>query len=707
MLNFNPIKAAFDSMRGQKLAGRNVGARESQPQGMWTGTFDNWNPRSVNAQFYEAIREAVPLIDGGINLMTTLDGVLDIEAETSAMEAELKEFAEGVRVNDMQQGLQALYAGSGNEMYEQGHSLAEILPNKAKNDVDRLWLADSKGVYFRRNEAGNIEAWYCPPGKRRSRGDGTDNVERILRNSYGATTPAQLAQYGYRKLDPRILVYAGLNNEADNPYGVSIMRSLEFVSRSILTIENATNQTWARFGDPIFNITYKTNNKALSDNETELSKKRDGFAASLAAALNIKKQGNSADVVNAIGKDDELTIQVLGADGQVLEIEAPMRHFEEQVVGRFGVPAWMMGRHWSTAERLAQRQGELVLMQSRTRFAMRRPGLTRIIETMLRLRGRTWKKGDWRLVQVLPNLQDILAEAQAEFLHAQADMVRSGGGFGSTSGDNAPKVTTTGQVMLPTDDGYTKTLHGHKGEDYVDDGEALGALEAKAERALKKRWGQLLVDTLAVLQLPSKQAKDADDVVAWIFDPTAMRAELEQLADEFMAEAGAHDAALARAMVDAWEIGINRAMAELDVDELALDVRSDAARALAARGMELVRDAITRTYREDIIAMLQAGELDGLNPNDVARLLRQKFVEHNYDWERLARSEIAESQVTGKLTLYAEEGLEQYDWVRAGGACSTCMTLAAGGPYLVGTGPRPMSDSHPNCRCTIVARAPD
>lgn len=705
MLNLNPIQSAYDNMQGQKLAGRNLGARESQPQGVWTGTFDDWNPRTVIPHFYEAIREAVPLIDAGINILCTLDGVLDIETESTAQEMELREFLEGVKVNDLQEGMQALYTGSSNEMYEQGHAIAEIVLTKNKKDIERLRLADSKGTYMERTESGALKVWYKPPGRRRGRGDGTDNIEAILRNEYRANVHSMLTQNGYRELDQRFLVYAGLDIEADNPYGVSKLRSMEFVARAVLTMENATAQTWARFGDPIFEILYKTNNKQVSEDNEELTRRRNTFAESLATALNIKKQGNSADVVNAIGKDDELEIKVLGADGQVLDIEQPMRHFEEQIVAKLGLPSWMLARHWSTAERLARSQGEIVLQQIRTRFAHRKAGLERIIATMLRARGRTWNKNDWKLVQLVPNLQDMLAEAQAEFLRAQAEMVRRG----DSGGDNnePAKVTKGGKIILPTDEDYAKAVHGHKAENYVEDEDELTALENKAEAGLKKAWRRLQDDTLAALNLPKAKGAKGEDDLLFIFDPATLRPELERLGREFVANAGSADGELVSAMVDAYLVGVARAITELDAEAITQEVRDQAADWMAERGMVLVTDATARAFTDDILKLLQDGTLDGLNPKEVASTLRQRFEAHNYDWERLARSEMAEAQVTGKLEMYTREGIEQYDWKRAGGACPICVDLEAGSPYTVGEGPRPMSSSHPNCRCTIVAVVPD
>ena len=60
------------------------------------------------------------------------------------------------------------------------------------------------------------------------------------------------------------VVYQSIHNEADNPYGVSLMRSMEFVATILLQIQNATGQVWQRYGDPSLSLIYKTSNRKIT-----------------------------------------------------------------------------------------------------------------------------------------------------------------------------------------------------------------------------------------------------------------------------------------------------------------------------------------------------------------------------------------------------------------------------------------------------------
>lgn len=683
-----------------------VAARGSAAQGPYTEMFETFIAREVNPYLYEAIREAVGAMDGAINRLCTLDGIILVEADNDRLQREISEWMEAVKVQDVHQGLQTWYNLMNNEKYEQGFAIGEWTLNKNKNDVEKLKVADSKGAYFKRTQSGELETWYKPPGKIRGRRDGTDNIERVLRNNYVSQIAAgsYLAGNNYRKLDTQSLVYLGFNNEADNPYGVSLIRGTEFDSKVLLTIKNALFNVWDRFGDPIFDVRLK---KKKTKTPEELQAEQTALSRSIANVFAIKRQGNSADLVNVIGAGDELEINVLGAEGQVLQVEADARHLLEQVVAKTGLPSWLLGFHWSTAERLAEQQGTMIIQESRTRFAIAKPALRSPIEAMLRARGIAFKRGDWDITQELPNLQDMLKQAQANFLNTQAELMASQGTTNPT-GNNNPKgahIDFGGNIIYPsTPIADIHKAHGHqcKTESYVEDAAALNQLEAAATRGLQTNWDRLYGDTLKALGITEAKAPSP----IFLFDQTTMLPLLVNLENDFVATVGAHDAELAASLYQAWLRGLRNAATELAIaDTLVESTVARIALELAANAFDMVRDVTLRSYRNDIVLALQNGTYNGLNPRDVAQQLKQRFNVHGVDWERLARSEIAAAQGRGKLDRYSDAGIEQYDWVRAGGACPICIGLEAGGPYQVGTGPQPVRDSHPNCRCTVSAIA--
>lgn len=264
-------------------------------------------------------------------------------------------------------------------------------------------------------------------------------------------------------------------------------------------------------------------------------------------------------------------------------------------------------------------------------------------------------------------------------------------------------VTRMGDVVFgPAEVTEQKHGHGHdhKTEQYVEDEAALTRLETRTERSLKNGWNDLYANTLKALGISNAKAPEP----VFVFDLAGMLPLLESLREEFVAEYGASDAVLASSMFDAWLRGLANASAELDVSDFIADsTRSRIARQISEEALGLVRDATVRAYRDDIVKALSDGAYNGLNPKEVASKLKQRFAAHGVDWERIARSEIAAAQAQGKLDLYGANAISRYDWIRAGGACPICVGRAENGPYVVGSGPIPVRDSHPNCRCTVEA----
>jgi SPP1 gp7 family putative phage head morphogenesis protein len=703
--------------------GPSVILRAGRSLGIWQAALGQFIPRAVNPHFYEALREALPVLDGAVNRMIALDGILGVEGDNDRLVQLIeRELFGGMPVNDEEVGLQAFYASVGNELYEQGLGAGEMVFDRRGRELIALRVADSKGIAFDRDDKTlALRWWYRPPTwPAGGRGDGTDQVEAVIRGraGAGATTSvgAVLSQHNYVPLEREAMVYSVLMPEADNPYGVSLFRSMEFIAQLLLKIENATGQVWDRFGDPPYHLTYKVKNRVIAGDQAALDRRKAVLARDLAAVLNAKRNGNSADFVQAIAADDEITLAVIGAKDEALEIEMPARHMLEQIVAKTGIASWALGFHWSTAERLAEQQSELMLQDSRVRFTKRVPGLNRIVQTWLRGRGLTWKPGDWRLVQQLPSLHDELKRAQSAFLRAQTELMQSGALAGQQGTPRLPVSRTESEaadekaVTLDLGGGFRAHFPARKavksesaaaGEDWAEDDPQLPLIEHAAIAGMLRAWTQLQAQTRSALGLPEgKGAK----TVSFAFTPL-MRVALHQLADEYEREGGAAQAALMRGMVDAWLRGAANAAAEIDA-EAALDAaRTAAEAALRAHGMQMVQNVVARTYRSGIIDELASGVHDGLHPDAVARELRERFGAKDYDWERLARSEIAQAQAEGKEWEYREIGVERYDYVTAGDerVSTICRMLADAGPYPVGSGPLPMRDSHPNCRCTTLA----
>lgn len=722
-MNLNPFsRSRAATALDEKFAnqGGSIAAitRDAQQMGPWSGPLGGWVPQAVNPFLLEALREAIPLLDGGINRLVTLDGIVRVEGGNDRIVAIIEDWIDNVPVNDAEKGLQAFYASQGNEVYEQGHAIGEPVFDAKGRDVIGTRVADSKGIFYLRDE-GKLRVFYRPPRPATgTRGDGTDTVEAILRRAYSNPTASNLLGLGYIELDTEHLVYVVNNPEADGPYGTSMLRSLEFVSQILLKIENATGRVWERFGDPPFHVQYKTKHPKAT--YAVAMERATAIARNLAKAMNAKAKGNSIDLATGAAKDDEIVITVIGAEGEALTLEAPVKHLKEQIVAKFDLPPWMLGLP-QTGTGLGEQQGVMVLQAAKTRWSRRKPGLTQLVATMLRARGITWKRGDWMLVQELPNLMDEAKRAQANFLNAQAAIMLDERGNPQppepgTGIDNNLRGAMNNRFLMRGASRSALINAGFKvpewlehaakapgdGEPWAEEDPELPKLEARAINGTLALWHTLRDDAIDLLDLGAKSAKVSE---VFTFDP-ALLARLLAMGEQFTSATTAMEGPLTRAVWESWVRGWANAAAELDVDD-AISAAQDAVRSeLRERGLSLVRSGVAREYRERIVAELASGAYDGMNPANVAEQLRRQFGHGEYNWERLARSEIGLAQSEGKLAQMAANGFEEYDYITAGDSkvSAICRSLAAAGPYRIGEGPVPVRDSHPVCRCSVRPR---
>lgn len=262
------------------------------------------------------------------------------------------------------------------------------------------------------------------------------------------------------------------------------------------------------------------------------------------------------------------------------------------------------------------------------------------------------------------------------------------------AGASVEQATHLAMITLKAEDG-------EGGENWAEDAARLGLIEQLTAAGLLLRWRALRDLVIRLLGLTSP----AEDV--FTFDPAhlpMLLAASETTARSMAAPTGP----LTRGQVAAWRRGMLNAAVNLALDLDSDPVGGAIDRALArqrdhyaARGLALVRGGMARQYQQPIVAALMAGEFDGQNPVNVARQLRRRFGAGDYNWERLARSEIAWAQVEGKRQLLLQQGIERYDYVTANDnrVSRICRHFEADSPYVVAdeASPLPMRDSHPNC----------
>jgi SPP1 gp7 family putative phage head morphogenesis protein len=661
--------------------------RSNDGQGPYTTFFNKqFIARKVEAEFYEFLREAIPIIDAAIRRLVSVDGHITVKGDNDKLVDEIKDWIYNVPVNDVQTGLQSFHQSLSNEAFEQGFGMGEFVTDKKRSDIVGLRVADSKFIKFRRT------------------GTGLEILQKADND------------HDWRPLKPDNLIYFSIDNENQNPYGTPLFRSCEFVSKILVTMHNSLLNVWERFGDPSFEIIYKTSKK----DGVDLVARREQIETEFNTAVRAKREGKSADFIRAIDTNSEIEIKVIGADGQVLELEIPARHVLEQIVAKSGLPAWMLGIHWGAAERLANFEAEMVLSDSATRQAAKLPSFYNLVQTMLLLRGRTWKPGDWKLGWKQVNLHDVVAQAQARFLNAQADMyyLQNAEAAGITLDVRDLALGKAVSCKLKAE-GKTKSSTGHLQPSTFSLLPAsspkelrpfpwpeLDQVETGCEDRLKADWAELAARTFIIAGLAGapKAAKGPEDIpgLEQFAFSAEQRAQVMAAMKEFIGIYSPGDEAspLLWYYGQAYSLGLIQAAHMIGAEQPILNIikNREIYEQLVATGFDLVKNSATKAIVNKILPEMEAHVIAGSNPLQVAARLKKLFGDQNSDWERLARTEMGMAAEEAKIHEWMEWEVKRVEFVPAPDACPLCASLA--GEYDIDKVPLPGRDTHPRCRCS-------
>lgn len=145
-----------------------------------------------------------------------------------------------------------------------------------------------------------------------------------------------------------LLLFTPFQPETEHPYGVSLLRSMPFLTDILLKIYQATGMNWERMGNVRFAVICRP-----GEGEGAYAQERcRQIAGEWSAAMQAGRQGAVRDFV-AVG---DLDIKVIGADNQVLDSQVPVRQILEQLVARTGIPPFLLGLSWSSTERMSAQQ---------------------------------------------------------------------------------------------------------------------------------------------------------------------------------------------------------------------------------------------------------------------------------------------------------------------------------------------------------------
>ena len=339
--------------------------------------------RDGETELYRTVREAVPVLDAAIHKIIRLTGGVTVRCEDPEAERGLREFLRTVPAGRGQYGVNAFLESYLDSMLVCGRAVGEIVPERGMRGIAAILCGSVETVEVR---------------------EGTQALDFALcaRDGQGRMT-----ELPYQDL----LLFTPLNPEAEHPYGVSLLRSLPFLTDILTKIYHTIGVNWERCGSVRYAVTCR------DGGEGQARLRAETLAHEWADAMQDARSGAVRDFV-AVGDVD---IRVIGADSPILNSEVPVRQILEQLVAKTGIPPFMLGLSWSSTERMSAQQADLLTTEITAIRRTLTPVVERVCRMWLRMHGYSC---GCEVVWDDINLQDEVEESRAELYREQARRLR-------------------------------------------------------------------------------------------------------------------------------------------------------------------------------------------------------------------------------------------------------------------------------------------
>lgn len=329
---------------------------------------------------YRAIREAVPIVDAAILKIIRLTGGFSVSCRNPRAERELRAFVRDVNVGRGQRGLQSFLDMYLDSMLTCGQAVGEIVTRDGR-DIAAVLCGNVRDVLVR---------------------EGDTPLDFVLCSRQGC----QAVPLPYQEL----LLFTPLSPETDSPYGVSMLRSMPFLTELLMKIYACMGANFERSG----NVRYAVLCKPQSDAPERGGERIKQIAQQWSRAMESTRNGEVRDFV-AMG---DIDIRAIGADGQIIDTEGPVRQILEQLIAKTGIPPFMLGLSWSSTERMSSQQADMMTSELDALRRTLTPVLDKICRMWMNMHGFA---DDFEIVWNEINLQDTVEQAQALLYGAQAD----------------------------------------------------------------------------------------------------------------------------------------------------------------------------------------------------------------------------------------------------------------------------------------------
>lgn len=325
------------------------------------------------------VRNSVPIIDAAILKLVRLIGSFKVVCDNETAQRELEQFLQNVQVGPVSKGIDAFISCYLDQLFTFGTAVGEIVPDRTMSEICALYNAPMDCLEIECGENSVSTEVYR-----------TENGERIK-------APRQ-----------DLITVTALNPMPGMPVGTSLIKGLPFVSSVLMKIYDCIGTNFDRLGNLRFAVTCKPSSDG---GDRAFARER---AIQIAEQWsNAMQSGQVKDFV-AVG---DVQIKVIGADNQMIDTEVPVRQMLEQIIAKTGIPPFMFGLSWSTTERMAEKQLDVLTSELEYYRSLVNPVITKICSIWLRMHGYGCNFDvEWNDI----TMQDEVDIARIRLINAQA-----------------------------------------------------------------------------------------------------------------------------------------------------------------------------------------------------------------------------------------------------------------------------------------------
>ncbi len=342
-------------------------------------------PQAANLRLYEQLVETIPVLNRALTCIVQLVGVPYVESDDQT-QAEITEWMDSVVVNRIQTGFANWVP---NWLYDHllyGRAHAELILPDSRNDIYAIQELHTRTIELRPDP-----------------------------DLYSLNIVQILAMRGmWVELNKRLIVTAVHDCRQDLPQGTSLLFGLPFVGEIFTAMMKNQKRIIERFGDPAYHVGYLPP-KEMPDPTGKLSQ---GFLAAMMNQWNLmmanRANGETMDFATA----GDVKVSVIGAAGETLDFEKPLREIVSQLIANTGLPPFLLGMQWQTTEALSSVEGALLTQMVEQIRRSVEPELYYLIKLRQLLAG---GKPDFRLCWNAPTLIDLAETAKADLANAKAE----------------------------------------------------------------------------------------------------------------------------------------------------------------------------------------------------------------------------------------------------------------------------------------------